>query len=242
MFEPYLQQWNLAPDGKPILTRTSRLLPVTRDGQPAMLKIAIAHEECFGNIVLDWWDSNGAAPVLEQENAALLTVRARQDESLAVWARSGRDDEACLILCDVIKRLHTNDKDPPHGATPLDFWFRALEPAAQTYGGVLARCACVAGDLLAEEREPILLHGDIHHGNVLDFGPLGWLAIDPKGLLGARVRLCKYLLQSRSCDRHRSGDIPQACCRGVRGRGDGVHAAAAMDHGLVRRVCKLDAG
>lgn len=30
------------------------------------------------------------------------------------------------------------------------------------------------------------LHGDIHHGNVLDFGGRGWLAIDPKGLVGER--------------------------------------------------------
>jgi aminoglycoside/hydroxyurea antibiotic resistance kinase len=31
-----------------------------------------------------------------------------------------------------------------------------------------------------------VLHGDLHHGNVLDFGLRGWLAIDPKGLLGER--------------------------------------------------------
>ena len=31
-----------------------------------------------------------------------------------------------------------------------------------------------------------MLHGDIHHGNILDFGPRGWLAIDPKGLIGER--------------------------------------------------------
>ncbi len=30
------------------------------------------------------------------------------------------------------------------------------------------------------------MHGDIHHENVLDFGPRGWLAIDPKGLFGER--------------------------------------------------------
>ena len=30
------------------------------------------------------------------------------------------------------------------------------------------------------------LHGDIHHGNILDFGERGWLAIAPKGLLGER--------------------------------------------------------
>jgi streptomycin 6-kinase len=31
-----------------------------------------------------------------------------------------------------------------------------------------------------------VLHGDIHHENVLDGGARGWLAIDPKGLLGER--------------------------------------------------------
>ncbi len=30
------------------------------------------------------------------------------------------------------------------------------------------------------------MHGDIHHGNVLDGGARDWLAIDPKGLVGKR--------------------------------------------------------
>ena len=32
----------------------------------------------------------------------------------------------------------------------------------------------------------MVLHGDLHHDNVLDFASSGWLAIDPKGLLGER--------------------------------------------------------
>ena len=46
--------------------------------------------------------------------------------------------------------------------------------------------AC-ARALLALPREVVILHGDIHHENVLDFGPRGWLAIDPKGLFGERA-------------------------------------------------------
>lgn len=45
----------------------------------------------------------------------------------------------------------------------------------------------VARELLASPREVAVLHGDIHHGNILDFGERGWLAIDPKGLLGERA-------------------------------------------------------
>ncbi len=45
-----------------------------------------------------------------------------------------------------------------------------------------------ARSLLAAQREVGALHGDIHHGNILDFGPeRGWLAIDPNRLCGDRA-------------------------------------------------------
>jgi streptomycin 6-kinase len=34
--------------------------------------------------------------------------------------------------------------------------------------------------------DAVVLHGDLHHANVLDGGTRGWLAIDPKALLGER--------------------------------------------------------
>jgi streptomycin 6-kinase len=41
MFDHYLARWGLTPDGEPIITRNSRLLPVRRGETPAMLKIAV---------------------------------------------------------------------------------------------------------------------------------------------------------------------------------------------------------
>jgi streptomycin 6-kinase len=40
--------------------------------------------------------------------------------------------------------------------------------------------------LPASERDIVVLHGDMHHRNVLNFGSRGWSAIDPKGLVGER--------------------------------------------------------
>jgi streptomycin 6-kinase len=74
----------------------------------------------------------------------------------------------------------------PASLVPLEPWFRALWPAAEIHGGVLLKSAAAARGLLAQPREVGVLHGDLHHGNVLDFGPRGWLAIDPKGLIGDR--------------------------------------------------------
>jgi streptomycin 6-kinase len=65
-------------------------------------------------------------------------------------------------------------------------WFAALEPAAVRHGGILVQSAAVARALLPDQREIVPLHGDVHHDNVLDFGPRGWLAIDPKRLIGDR--------------------------------------------------------
>src|SRR3546814_3749922 len=81
---------------------------------------------------------------------------------------------------------------------PLAHWFRALNPAAATHGGILARCAATARALLAESRGTGVLHGDIHHDNVLDFGPRGWLAIDPKRLVGERGRTEEHTSELQS--------------------------------------------
>lgn len=44
----------------------------------------------------------------------------------------------------------------------------------------------MANVLLSSPHDAVVLHGDLHHGNILDFGTRGWLAIDPKGLVGER--------------------------------------------------------
>ena len=68
----------------------------------------------------------------------------------------------------------------------MPVWFNALEPASQAHGGILKQSAEVARLLLADPRDGVVLHGDIHHDNVLDFGKRGWLAIDPKRIHGER--------------------------------------------------------
>jgi streptomycin 6-kinase len=188
VFGKYLTRWRLVPDGDPIITRSSRLLPLRMDETPAMLKIAIDAEEKFVALLLRWWDGQGAARVFAHEDDALLMERAEGPASLVDIARRGGDDEASRLICGVVAQLHapTPSARPLPDLVPLAHWFRELEPAAARHGGTLTACAAIARELLASEREVVPLHGDIHHGNILDFGPRGWLAIDPKRLIGER--------------------------------------------------------
>lgn len=186
MFIEHLSRWGLTPDGDPILTRNSHLLPVRRQGARAMLKVALEAEERAASLLMAWWGGEGAARVPANEADAILLERAEGKASLADLARHGRDDEASRIICAVITKLHAPRSKPLPKLVPLAQWFRELKPAASAQGGILALSAMTAHDLLAAQRELAVLHGDVHHGNILDFGERGWLAIDPKGLIGER--------------------------------------------------------
>lgn len=183
-FNTYIDRWALIPDGEPIVTHSSRLLPVLRDSGPTMLKIATEPEEKWGAGLMIWWNGVGAARVIEHDNDAILLERATGNRSLTDMAEHGADDEASRIICNVVAALHAPRMSPPPDLIPLTNWFQALMAAPE--GETLNRSAETARMLLTDPREVVPLHGDIHHGNILDFGDRGWLAIDPKRLKGER--------------------------------------------------------
>ena len=187
MFDEYLERWDLVADGGPVRTMSSDLLPVRCGAKPAMLKVAREPEEQRGNRLMAWWNGRGAAPVLAQEGDALLMERAGAPLSLQAMATGGDDDEATRILCRVAARLHSAPGLPPCEIISLEEWFAPLTQHSGRGEPALDASAAAARALLLDQTEVAVLHGDLHHGNVLDFGELGWLAIDPKGLVGERT-------------------------------------------------------
>lgn len=188
---PYLASLDLTPDGDAFATPSSVLQPVLFEGRSAFLKVATVAEEAAGGRVMRWWAGRGSAPVLASEGDALVVARATGERDLVKVVASGPDgdDEATRVLCRAAVRLHdVTDRPLPDGLVSLDGWFRDLFVRASTspraFGGFYARAAAVATSLLSAPVDRVVLHGDVHHGNVLDFGEDGWLAIDPKHLIG----------------------------------------------------------
>jgi streptomycin 6-kinase len=188
-FEPWLTAWGLQPDGAALRTAYAGnwLLPVRQQGRPAMLKVASHAEEQRGARLMAWWAGDGAARVLAREGDALLLERLEGARSLVAMAQAGQDDAASRILCEVAGRLHAPRAEAaPADLLPLDRWLRALPAAAHAHGEAVTAAAATLAELLALNEEPAVLHGDLHHENVLDGGVRGWLAIDPKGITGPR--------------------------------------------------------
>lgn len=186
MFDQYLKRWSLSIDGDAFVSLNGNLLPVRQGDIPAMLKISQTPEEQAGNQLMAWWAGDGAAPVLAHDGEALLMKRAQGSASLTQMVNCGRDDAATRILCAVAARLHAPRAKPLPELVTLVQWFEALWSTAAAHSGILQLSARAASELLAAPRDVVVLHGDSHHGNVLDFGQSGWLAIGPKGLYGER--------------------------------------------------------
>jgi streptomycin 6-kinase len=150
-----------------------------------MLRIALTQEAAEGAQMMLWWNGQGAARVFAVDGRALLLERATGPRSLLAMSQTGRDIEAIRTICSVVASLHAPRREAPPKLTSLIEWFAPLQATAGLNDN-LARSAATALRLLSEPRDVVALHGDIHHENILDFGTRGWLAIDPKGLIGER--------------------------------------------------------
>ncbi len=184
----FIGTWALIPDGNFFHTHSSLLQPVIFEGIKAMIKISKHKEENRGAKLMVCWKGNGAAKVLKYEGPALLMERVvSPGVSLAEMAASGADDEASMIICEVAGRLHAHEMKHFPELIPLDLWLKDLRSGFDGYDELIGECSTIAEELLASSNESVVLHGDIHHKNILRSQMNEWVAIDPKGLLGERT-------------------------------------------------------
>ncbi|MET3660017.1 aminoglycoside phosphotransferase family protein [Aquamicrobium ahrensii] len=174
-------------------TFSSRVWKVTLgDGSPAVVKdlkpFDDVDDELRGAHLLAWRDGQGLVRLIDQDGCRMLIEYAGQRHLTEVLETEG-DPAATEIAAEVMQRLHApGDRPVPSGLQPLAQRYEALFAKAKrdvAAGAVSAYsdAATLAQELLDSAREVRPLHGDLHHENILE-GPRGWLAIDPKGVIG----------------------------------------------------------
>lgn len=187
-----LDTWGLALDGDPGHGAVALVVPVRRsDGTPAVLKLQPVDFETVGEpIALRAWGGRGAVRLLEHDGESGSMLLERLDAARGL--EKVTDVRAGLrTIAEILSRLHAVTA-PPGLRHLSDIASRLLEraavaiPAMPDPGDRAVARDCVAA--LREVRpEPgdRLLHWDLHYENVL--GALdgdGWVAIDPKPLVG----------------------------------------------------------
>lgn len=178
-----------------LLTETfsSRIWKVRRDdGGVAIVKdlkpFDDVEDELRGAYYLAWREGRGAVHLLDSENNLMLLEYAGERHLRDVLDRDG-DNAATEIAASVLGELTAPPDLPiPADLQPLRVRFESLfvKAAADRMAGkssLYVEAAETAERLLTAPRRIRPLHGDLHHDNIIE-GPRGWLAIDPKGVLG----------------------------------------------------------
>ena len=184
--QPHIERWRLTLDGAPFETHSSWLAFVTRGKDRAVLKVYKPDsDEAQGTRYIAAHDGAGTVRVLEHDDAGVLLERAVPGTPLSEMALAGRDDEATHIVCDTILKLQQSRAPiagwPAHEVQKAEFRRRIAIPPLDAE--IAARAEALFLELEATQPEHVLLHGDLHHDNILFDERRGWLAIDPKGMV-----------------------------------------------------------
>jgi len=178
----------------PFETETSVIAFGVRHNQPVVLKlIKRAGDEWRSGEILEAFNRNGVVRVYEHAPGAVLLERLRPGKSLSEMALNGQDQEATDILADVMQRMFAHPSmsqlDLAKECVAVHDWAKGFERYLASVDEQIPKPLVVSGekvylDLCASQRQPRLLHGDLQHYNVLWDSGRGWLAIDPKGVIG----------------------------------------------------------
>lgn len=195
-----LARWDLVVDGAPRTGWTAIVVPVRRGDEPLALKVTWPHTDgAHEHLALRRWGGEHAVRLAAADPAAgtLLLERLDADRDLNALPL----DDACREIGSLLGQLNVPAGEP---YAPIGPYLRPhLERMAEREAvprRIVQRTHGLARELLDQDDDNAkrLLHTDLHFDNVLWRPDGGWVAIDPKPILGPPAFDLLPLLQNRS--------------------------------------------
>ncbi|MFF2550521.1 aminoglycoside phosphotransferase family protein [Nocardia sp. NPDC058058] len=183
-----MRRWRCVLDGPVLHGMVGVVVPVRRGSTAAVMKVSFPHP---GNVhepdAYAAWDGRGALHLLERDDRrfAMLLERA-EFRTLATV----RDPERAV---EIQGRLaHRLAIEPPFALPRLSDrvarWEHEMLSTAAEFDdpipGAVLDAAIATLRELGPSQPNLLVHGDLHDGNILASNREPWLAIDPKGQVG----------------------------------------------------------
>ncbi len=189
MIETYAARWEFevtaaVETGWP----TNVILRVKRGDTPLIFKTGMPNPELFTEIytLARWRGRPGCVGYVEADEAVGVVLLEQVEPGTMLRSAADRTDEVITLFHDVPLKASDEDIERlPKYAQWLSGAFEryttapAALPAFNEYIDTANR---LSGNLLAVQ--DLLIHGDLHHENIL-LGESGWIAIDPKGVIGS---------------------------------------------------------
>lgn len=161
------------------------IVKLQQTGMTAILKMAPAKGSLANEVRWLKCVAEGVPTVYDFHESfnAILLEYLQPGMSLKNLVKIGKDEEATRILCSTIRHLQSRQ----HKALN----FKHLSELAKSLSilrgrydkKLLSQAESLFRDLTADTSNDVVLHGDLHHDNILSCGH-DWKAIDPHGYVG----------------------------------------------------------
>lgn len=185
------ERWNLRVSAPfPNLTYNFVALAELDDGTRVVLKVGVPNPELLAELAaLGHFDGRGSVRLLaaDVDAGAMLLERVEPGTPLFDLA----DDESATSIAAGVMRQLWRPAPVDHPFPTVARWGEGFKRLRTRFpdGGpflrpLLEQAESLFAELLASSAPPVVLHGDLHHWNILRAGRDRWLAIDPKGVVG----------------------------------------------------------
>ncbi len=177
------------------------------NGTPVVLKVCFPAAEVLTEIeALRFYNGEGAVRLIESdidEGVMLLERVVPGDMLIEVESEAESNRIAATVMKDLWKPVPAQ-----HPIPSIDGWGRGFqrlrERSGRTTGPfpqpITEKAERLFAQLCASSAQPVVLHGDLHHFNILRQGEGRWLAIDPKGVVGEPAYEIGALMRNRLPD------------------------------------------
>lgn len=183
----YARAWNV--DVRAVVHAPLSLVAYgVRGDTPVVLKVLREPgDEWWSGEVAGAFEGRGMTRVYEHAGGALLLERLRPGQPLTRVAMSEGDAEATSILASLVATMSPGA--PPRHSPNVEIWVDGfdryvLSGDRRIESALVAEARDTFVEMSESQRDVRLLHGDLQHSNVLLDAERGWLAIDPKGVIG----------------------------------------------------------
>lgn len=177
----YFKKWSLNNPTQITSTKSAKVFKVQRDDESLVLKVYTElgkKAEGRGALALRIFNSKASVSVIEYDEGAVL-MEFIEGEFLKEQEEEKRND----IFLEVFKSLHKDQGSHKAEFDSMERRYRSLLERGSREA-FFKEGSLLAEKLLMKQSVNNLLHGDLHHKNILYSKRRGWLAIDPQPLMG----------------------------------------------------------
>lgn len=192
VMEELLERWQLEIDGYLEAGLAINVICLVRrdNDRQYILKTGYPEPELFTEIAVlkHWRGRSGCVQLVEvdENHGVILMERVRPGTSFRQVPAATRSDDIPGVF-DSVPMKCDRGRFPDYVEWASRAFDRYRASGSTGHLAFIQHAERLLADIIRRYPESWLLHGDLHHDNMLKSKDGGWVVIDPKGVMGPRV-------------------------------------------------------